>query len=246
MPLNRLHLALIAALASAALVTATAGQANALTFGTRSFTCPIDGKTFTARVPLSGTSFGMRLDTRRIGPIASPWPMPVCPGSGFPLYKRRFSEAEAARLKAIVATPAYKAVRAGNTNYYVAAWVRAKLGAKPYRLALYYLRASWEAERGDPARHRRYLNITLNHFRGHLKGTDLKSRRDQAASIFAANLERRLGRFDAARTRIRVLLPHLKKAALRQVVMQIDRWAAKANAEPQKYLPPQKTPKKTR
>ncbi len=231
-------------LAPAAVAVALAAQivpAHALTMGVKEFTCPIDGKKFKANVAASGTSFGMRLDMKRIGPIAQPWPMPACPGSGFPLYKRKFSDAEIKKFKALVATPAYKAAAKGNTTYFVAAWVQEKMGAKPHRLALYYLRATWEAERGDKARHRKYLETTLRYFDAHLKGSDLKGRRNQTAALLAANIERRLGRFDAAQKRLKALAPHLKAKTYKQVAAQVAAWTAKRNDQPQKY---KRTPRK--
>ncbi len=238
--------AAVAAILTAGLAAQVA-PAQAMTLGVKEFTCPIDGKKFKATVARSGTSFGMRLDLKRIGPIAQPWPMPACPGNGFTLYKRKFTKAEIAKLRKIVATPAFKAVRAANTNYYVAAWLQEKMGARPHRVALYYLRATWEAERGDKARHRRYLEMTLRYFKAHLKGGDLNDRRNHAAALLAANLERRLGRFDAAQKRLKALTPHLKRPVLKRVAAQIDDWAAKKNDQPQKFVnTPRKKPKQSR
>ena len=229
-------------LAASAFLAATPGQA--LTVGTATFTCPIDGKTFQAKVARSGTSFGMRLDTKRIGPIAQPWPMPACPGSGLPLYKRKFTDAEVAKLKALVATPAYRAARKGNTNYYVAAWVLSKLRANQFRVAIYYLRASWEAESGDKGRHRRYLETALRAFDAFLKNANPKSSRYHMSALLAANLERRLGRFDKAQARIKAASPHFTRDVYRQVAGQVVAWAAKRNDRPQKYVQAGRKPRK--
>ena len=219
----------------AAVVTATL-PAQAMTMGMREYTCPINGRKFKASVAMSGTSFGMRLDTRRIGPIASPWTMPVCPGSGFPLYKRTFSKEERATLRKLVATPEYAAVRRANTTYFLAAWVQERLGANGFRVALYYLRATWQAEGSDTARHRRYLETTLRALDAHLKGAKLKKRQTHFAILLAANTERRLGRFDAAIERINAGYRHLKAKQIRKAARQIRRWAQRRNDQPQRYV----------
>jgi hypothetical protein len=162
--------------------------------------------------------------------------MPVCPGSGFPLYKRKFPDGELAKLRKLVATPEYAAARRGNTSYFLAAWVQQRMGAKPFRVALYYLRATWQAEGGDRARHRRYLETTLRHLDAHLTGADMKKRQSHYAVLLAANTERRLGRFDAAIKRINTAWRHLPANQLRKVAGQIRQWAKRQNAEPQRYV----------
>lgn len=232
--MHAIRVAVTSALAAALLAAALPAQA--MTMGMREYTCPINGKRFKARVAMSGTSFGMRLDTRRIGPIASPWTMPVCPGSGFPLYKRKFSAEERAKLKKLAATPEYAAVRRANTTYFLAAWVQEKMGAKPFRVALYYLRATWQAEGGDKVRHRRYLETTLRRLEAHLAGADMKQRQSHFAVLLAANTERRLGRYDAAIKRINAAWRHLPANQLRKVAAQIRQWAKRQNADPQRYV----------
>ena len=70
---------------------------------------------------------------------------------------------------------------------------------------------------------------------------EVKSR--QTSSLLAANIERRLGRFDKAQARLKQVAPHLKAAVFKRVAAQIDGWAAKKNDKPQKFI---RAPKKSR
>ena len=76
--------------------------AKAATVFEQEFTCPIGGEEFRQKMAGSGTSFGQFFDFRPYGPIESPWPLPVCPGNGFVMFKREFSDAELARLSGFV------------------------------------------------------------------------------------------------------------------------------------------------
>jgi len=63
----------------------------AMTIGEEYFICPIDNQQFKTHANYSGTSFGMRLDMKPLGPIPAPWLLPTCPKCGFPLFKEEFS-----------------------------------------------------------------------------------------------------------------------------------------------------------
>jgi hypothetical protein len=54
-------------------------------------TCPLDGKKFTARLDMSGTTFGKQLDLKPTGATAAPWAVAVCPSDHFALYKKDFT-----------------------------------------------------------------------------------------------------------------------------------------------------------
>jgi hypothetical protein len=124
------------------------------------YTCPIDGQKFQSMTPMSGTSFGARLDGRRIGPIAVPYPYPVCPGNGFVLYRAadKIDADYTAKAKALVATDEYRRIRDSESKYALAAWIAERLGEEPAVIIGLLREAAWDAEGTD--RHARYLRAT--------------------------------------------------------------------------------------
>lgn len=178
-------------------------------------TCPIDGTKFTAPTAMSGTSFGTRLDLRKIGPIASPWLMVTCPGNGFPLFEDEFSAAEIATLKAFAATDEYKALVSGHEVYYVVARLQRLLGRSRENIAFSLLSASWQAEDKDDPRALAYLDEALPLFDVEAEQPAPSDDASQAATLrfLTIELRRRLGRFEEAGT---LLEKH--RAALAAVV----------------------------
>ena len=124
------------------------------------YTCPIDGQKFRSMTPMSGTSFGARLDGRRIGPIAVPYPYPVCPGNGFVLYRAqdRMDTAYTAKAKALVETEDYRRIRASESMHFLAGWIAERLGEEQAVIVGLLREAAWDAEGTD--RHARYLRAT--------------------------------------------------------------------------------------
>jgi hypothetical protein len=122
------------------------------------YTCPIDGQKFSALTPMSGTSFGARLDGKRIGPIAVPYPYPACPGNGFVLYRdsTKLDADYVSRARALAATDEYRRVRESESKHYLAAWIAERMG-EDQRVIVGLLReAAWDAEMVSP-RHPVYL-----------------------------------------------------------------------------------------
>ena len=77
---------------------------------------------------MSGTAFGTALDLMQVGPIQSPWPLAVCPTNGFVFFKDKFDTKELERLRPIILSPEYQALK-GEAAYYRAAWIAAHTGA---------------------------------------------------------------------------------------------------------------------
>lgn len=176
--------------------------ASSLTFREQTFTCPVDGKTFRANLPASGTSFGIMLDFKKIGPIASPWQMPVCPGNGFVLHKQDYSATEIETIKAMVDSPEFAALRARGNQWLTAAFEMRRLGAKPDAIAGMYLSATWAAG----ADYTRVAEEAYDYMSGM---PDV----DKGVFYLAlGELERRLGRFEAARERFTKLPPGYAEA----------------------------------
>jgi len=233
----RSTLAIAALAASLGFGAMLAPPAHALTWASRDFTCPLDGEKFTARVPASWTKFGTRLDLRPIGALVAPYPVPVCPTTGFPIYKKKFSAQEIAKLKTIVASPAYREARKKNTSYYLVGFLRERMGDSASVTAYAYLQASWQAETKDPALNRRYLTLTLDRLDRAIAKAKPKSRGWWTMQVLAANLTRRLGRFADAEKRLeRLPLDELAaKSVYRRLVTQVRGLAAKRDVAPRRF-----------
>ena len=118
---------------------------NALVLKEVTMTCLIGGETFTFERAMSGTQYGMHLDMKPYGPIASPWPIPKCPSNGFVMYKENFSDQEIVSLARYVASDEYKALKDRHTNYYLAASLQQHMGESELLIARTLLQATWEA-----------------------------------------------------------------------------------------------------
>lgn len=117
--------------------------AGATTFFDEEFTCPVGGEKFTAAVIGSSSSWGQRPDGMSIGGVA-PWPVVECPQNGLPLYREEFDRDEIEQLATLIQTPEFQQMRRDDTPYKRIWWLRSKLGAEPYSLAVDLLQASWE------------------------------------------------------------------------------------------------------
>src|SRR5688572_12355392 len=84
--------------------------AEALTFFEQPFVCPIGGEKFKQQQVASSFEAGRYLDLKSYGSTLSPWPLPVCPGNGFVIYKKTYTEEEKTALAAYIASDEYKAL----------------------------------------------------------------------------------------------------------------------------------------
>jgi hypothetical protein len=166
-----------------------AARAGAVTYAFQDYTCPIDGQAFTQGLPTSGAPVGSMLDLKPFGPLLAPAVLPVCPGSRFPLYKRAFADDELRRLRELVATAPWLAIRDTETDYFRTARLRQWLGDDPVDVAFTFLYATWEVDE-TPERYARYAKDARDGERG------------ATLQLVALELERRLSRFDAANRRI--------------------------------------------
>ena len=146
--------------ATAAVILALAAlPADAATTRQEEQTCPIDGEKFTATLATSGYMRGRFLDGKPYGSILAPPPIPKCPTSGFVVYKRTFTEDELTRLRAFVATPAYRAAAAQETTHYLLALLLEHMGAPKRSIAYARLLSTWQAADGE--QYRRYAGEAL-------------------------------------------------------------------------------------
>lgn len=140
--------------------------ASARTDAMVEYSCPIDGQKFKAMTPMSGTSFGARLDGRRIGPIAVPYPYPACPGNGFVLY-RDMDKVDAtwiAKAKALAETDEYRRIRDSESKHFLAAWIAERMGEDQSVIVGLLREAAWDAE-GRADKHVPYLRAAATKLR---------------------------------------------------------------------------------
>lgn len=164
------------------------------------YTCPIDGQKFQAMTPMSGTSFGARLDGRRIGPIAVPYPYPACPGNGFVLYRdsTKLDADYIAKAKALTATEEYRRVRDGESKHFLAAWIAERMGEELPMIVGLLREAAWDAEgRGD--RHIAYLRAATTKLRAWQASQADHNEGWLYRQILLAELLRQAGDFNEAR-----------------------------------------------
>jgi hypothetical protein len=223
-------------LMSLALIFAATDSALALTFFEDEFTCPIGGAKFKSRVVGSYTRFGMRLDLKPVGALIAPIPFPVCPDNGFVMYQEQFSDEEIARLTPIVLAIDYQRARQDHTDHYLAAYLRARMGAGNLELANLYLRASWQAEE-KPALLSHYRSLALEKFDAYLSHENKPGPEWWLAAVVAAELDRLLGHFDAVAARLDKLPINELEAGsnLRRAIEQIRELAANRNDTPQSF-----------
>lgn len=173
---------------------------SALTFSDETYTCPLDGKTFTYQAVASYSQFGMQLDLRPIGALVAPIPMPVCPDSGFVIYRDDLSDAEISISRRLVQTPEYRALREFETDYFVAAYQAGKLGEDAWTIAILTVQATWEVQE-NRKKYQHYAALAMTRLEeGGKEYTSAGGTNEQwwTARLLVVNFHRRLGEFDTA------------------------------------------------
>lgn len=174
--------------------------------------CPIGGETFEAVLAGSGTQFGLYLDRKPFGPTPAPWPLAKCPSNGFVLFKEEFADQELAVLQPYVESGEYQAAQSQETDYYLAALLLRRIGADPLQVAEALLQSTWETS--DPERYARYAVEALSEYENVL-ATEMPGDESMWIEQLAGELERRLGRFEAAQERFERLLERPEVAGTR-------------------------------
>jgi hypothetical protein len=156
--------------------------------------CPIGGGEFVNTSTASYSTFGARPDGKPYGSWVFPIALPECPDNGLVLYDQ-FDEAAVARLRPLVASAEYQALRRrGDSPYYRASWLMGRMQAPLPHQFWTLIQASWEVE-GDQALRRRYLEELV------ARGPELGGPRDDdglAIRAIVINAMRELGRFEEA------------------------------------------------
>lgn len=180
--------------------------ANAGTPYRQELTCPLDGQKFSFTNTMSYSTFGAMLDGMPMGSWIMPMPIPQCPGSNFPLFQETFSDAELATARALVAEPAYQAMK-DESSYYVLRYVLARMmpDREPIDDAWLLLSATWQAQ-DEPDRYARYVAETISVL-DQASDTLRQEKPDDWIYVqtILANLSRQSGDFAAAGARLDAL-----------------------------------------
>jgi hypothetical protein len=171
-------------------------RAFAMTMSDTESICPLDGLKFTQSLPMSGTAFGMMLDFRQTGAIASPWPQAECPKDGLVLYKE-FTSEEVRILAAYVPSAEYQALRQRQAQYWRIAHLQKALGAPPAERAPTLLKATWEAR---PRQYEEYAEACLEAYQDLAAAQHDTPEALVTSCLVIGELRRRLKRFDAAKS----------------------------------------------
>lgn len=161
--------------------------------------CPIDGQQFQYLAPNAPPSRELHLDMKPMDSTA-PWPHPKCPGNGFVLYKRDFSDSEIAKLREFVLSNQYRSLSEIHPTRYLEAVLRKQLGESPYAVAWSLVQASWEAY-SDPVRYQQYAEEALAAYDAIPLQALPDIRHRILKRMISGELARRLGLFDSARDR---------------------------------------------
>jgi len=228
---RRLPLRIAAALA----LGLAAAPAMALTYFDADYVCPIGGEKFKQSTVASGTQFGVHLDLKPFGATAAPWPLPVCPGNGFVMYREDFDKAQLKKLAALIATPAYRDAVREDTPYFRAAMQMREVGEAPDAIAFNLLKASWETD-AQPARYARYAAATLDALRASQAAGAGDAEQRLTFDVLIGELLRRLGRFEEADAHFAALqaAPTPLPETLARVLRQERALIAARNAAPQR------------
>jgi len=215
--------------------------------------CPLDGTKWTATLDGSGTSFGQQLDLKPIGPTPAPWRLAVCPTDHFVMFQESFTPAELTTLRALISSPEYQSLAKDHSEYFLLGRIFEHIGKPQFVIALAYVKASWQVD-SDPVRYAEYAGAALRHYEAGLakpETADAKASEAERqslrlnAELIAGELERRLGKFDAARTRFTRIesSPQPKEEIHRTIIAQQLRLIATADSRPHRVeRPGDKTP----
>jgi hypothetical protein len=152
------------------------------------FVCPLGGESFKQTMAGSGYQAGVMLDLKPYGPIAAPWPLPVCPGNGFVIYKRDFAPDDLEKLKSLIGTPQYPLA---SPPHYRAYLMMKHLGQPPKQQFGLLLRATWRTYGPDNL----YAKEALDLVTSLLQDTSLEARERLSFTLLKGELQRRLGLF---------------------------------------------------
>jgi hypothetical protein len=198
----------------------------------QSYTCPIDGEKWTQRIETSTRPTGLRLDLKKLGDVVEPPTLPQCPKCGFIQFSDQLSEPVLKKLKAFIPSPDYQILAAKSPSWACLAQIQEFLDGAglsrnpktaPMQVGFSYLRAAWQVE-DKPAQRDRFLGRAHERF---LKVAQTMQPGDKDrlnVLLLCGELERRLGKFEAAEKRFRELLDaeEFKGEARREPIVNLQ------------------------
>lgn len=158
-------------------------------------TCPYDGTRFSYTAQMSATAFDTALDFMPVGAIIAPWPLAVCPTNGFVFFKEAFDAEELERLRPLILSPEYQALK-GETAYYRAAWIVERTGGSHGDVSALLLKATWEASR-DAGRYQRYAAELIDRLPDDIRASSAEQKAESQQLL--GELMRRIGKFTEAK-----------------------------------------------
>ncbi len=203
--------ALAASLAQGSLA-APAGDRDQVSDGMdkREFTCPVGGEHFTQEVGYSTFPLVTFPDGSYPGDEGTDAEIPVCPGNGLVLIPdfdamnqpgsdrvrySDYSSAELAQLPALIADPAYSALKPDG-RHIQALWLATRLGRPPFTGFSLLQRGTWAAV--EPALRRRLVERLVAEGPALIDSPGFPAEIRRHARYFIVNALRELGRFDEA------------------------------------------------
>lgn len=180
--------------------------------------CPIGGEKFKAEVAVSGYIQGQRTDMKKIGVVASPPIIPMCPTNKFVLFNPVFyhpnyapkdveelpTEHEMSVYAKIIEGKEYKSIPSDSSVYYYLGRfyellekerdknIRKKSNQE---IAYTYLQASWLEEKEGPLR-TEILKKSLYYYKKFLNEKSGQEKDRLTALVIVGELERLLGNFE--------------------------------------------------
>jgi hypothetical protein len=175
------------------------------------YTCPYDGTRFTAVLAMSGSQFTVTLDLKPVGMTESPWPMAECPTNGFVFYQDKFSNEELEKLRPLILSSEYQALKK-ETTYYRAAWIMERTGTKHSQVTWTLLRALWQNHAYAPK-----LLERLPQDISEVEGEEKLNLR-----MLQAELLRQVGRWDEAKAAFAVLQSEVHRFSTLDLVIRYE------------------------
>lgn len=180
-------------------------------YGPKKFTCLVDGEQFEQNVSWIGYPLEARPDGGTLGSEFTDMMVPECPGNGLVMVPKHdgeaedpqafapYSDAEIARLPALVASPEYQALRK-EARFYRLYWIAQKLD-RPAIQRLHLLQHI-SFIKVPHEQQRRYLEFFVAETDALLAHGELDAMTKLRFQYYTANALRQLGQFDEARARV--------------------------------------------
>jgi hypothetical protein len=213
------------------ILLALAGTAVSVNSIEQDFSCPFDGHLWKQRVETSASAKGLRLDLRQFGDVIQPPTLPQCPKCRAVMFVEKFDAATVDKLKPFVLSDDFQQTAEKYPSYYLLAIIQEWTKAPPFYIGHSYLRASWQLEH-KPTAMNQCLERALVNLSAAFSTMKKGEKEYVNTALLIGELERRLGRFEAAAERFRNLraADEFKDAAFQKLIgRELELIAAKTS-----------------